>query len=225
MQPQPPAVAARPGILLRRHPRQRRMAPFAGDAVVALEQRARRPRCRRRRRCRESRRRPARAARRAVHGFGQREAVRIVGEAHFPAEPLSRSGLRRRAVVGRVVGVDDHARCPASTCPACRRRRCSARRPPVPLAGSAWRARRAPRRSRARGVATRRRSRSPPSPSRTATRSWCRRRRRPAHVRVLPAAAPARPCSQARAAAGFVEAPARRARALADLHRVAAERG
>ena len=220
MQPWRPQLQRGPGILLARHPRQRRVAPFAGDAVAAVEHAAARPRCRRRRRCRGSRRTPPRAPR-AAPSTASDSAKQLASLAKRISLPriFSRSCLSGR-------------RCTAC-CRRSRPRRCAASiRPGMPmptlqsLAGLLLRGEDLlgeQRRSaasysrcgwRRAGASARRR----PASS-TATSIFVPPRSTPSLNEPTPASA-----SQPGARRGrVVEPPARRARALADLDRVAAE--
>ena len=96
-------------MLLLGHPRQRRVPPFARERVVALEHLARDDDAAARAGAEDGAEHDRRVLPRAVDRFGQREAVRVVGETHLVSELLFEIVLQAPAIERRVVCVEHAA--------------------------------------------------------------------------------------------------------------------
>src|SRR5256714_610531 len=93
-------------MLLRRHPWKRRVAPFAGERVVTFEHLAVDDDATAGAGAENGAEHDRRALRRAIDRLREREAIRVVGEAHLAAELLLQVVLEPPAVERRVVRVE-----------------------------------------------------------------------------------------------------------------------
>src|SRR4029077_13673113 len=92
------AVAHWPRMLLACHPRQRRMAPFSANAVMAVQHRSTHHDAAAHAGAQDGAEQHAASRAGAIDRLGQREAVGIVREAHFPLETLLDIAPAARAV-------------------------------------------------------------------------------------------------------------------------------
>ena len=107
MQPGPAAVARRPGPLVVARPRQRVVAPLAGDGVRSRDQALMHDDAAAGAGADDHAEHRRRARRRAVGGLREREAVGVVRDAHRPAERGAEIGAEAPPVEPRRVRVLD----------------------------------------------------------------------------------------------------------------------